>query len=248
MKQTKIQLRSCKYIHDRLGLIQITVRANATHIKARWSKGCVQITVPTGTTPEYYEKALSELEPKLLSIRPTAVTYQFGQTIAAIGLHITIKPTEKDLGNITLRYIQQLPDGTYVFEITTYKGTDLTEESNARIVSTLIKKAAHKVATLLLLPRARELAAKIHRSPNNWAISTGRRILGRCDSKGVIAISCMVVFLPQHLRDYIVYHELAHLSEMNHSVRFHELCNQYCGGKERQYIAELKRFKFPTFD
>jgi hypothetical protein len=31
-------------------------------------------------------------------------------------------------------------------------------------------------------------------------------------------------------------------------VRFHELCNQYCGGKERQYIAELKRFKFPTFD
>ena len=56
----------------------------------------------------------------------------------------------------------------------------------------------------------------------------------------------MLVFLPTHLRDYIIYHELAHLSEMNHSPRFHALCDAYCRGNESRYIRELNSFRWPV--
>lgn len=60
-----------------------------------------------------------------------------------------------------------------------------------------------------------------------------------------ISLSAITMFLPPHLRDYIVCHELAHLSEMNHSARFHEICNGYCGGREKSLQKELKAFRWP---
>ena len=39
---------------------------------------------------------------------------------------------------------------------------------------------------------------------------------------------------------------VAHLPEMNHSQRFHLLCNKYCNGLEKQYINELKHYHWPV--
>lgn len=52
--------------------------------------------------------------------------------------------------------------------------------------------------------------------------------LGSCTTKGVVSISWKTLFLEESLIEYIVSHELAHLTEMNHSHRFWELVSQYC--------------------
>ena len=70
-------------------------------------------------------------------------------------------------------------------------------------------------------------------------------VLGRCNSRGVIALSSVLVFLPEELREYVICHELAHLDEMNHSPRFHALCDKYCRGRERQLEAALKAAVIP---
>ncbi len=53
--------------------------------------------------------------------------------------------------------------------------------------------------------------------------------------------------MPEHLCDYIIYHELAHLTEMNHGERFHTLLNQYLEGREATLSKELQRYSWPVF-
>lgn len=122
---------------------------------------------------------------------------------------------------------------------------DPTTPSGLASVSKMVGRILGNVAPRLLLPRAREIASKLGVSPRSFNISRGHRQLGKCNSHGDIYISSVVMMLPPHLRDYIVCHELAHLSEMNHSPRFHALCDSYCGGHEKALIAELNAFSWP---
>ena len=48
---------------------------------------------------------------------------------------------------------------------------------------------------------------------------------------------------PKHLIRHIICHELAHIEHFDHSEAFHRLCNRYDGGREKEYIKELKTFK-----
>ena len=46
---------------------------------------------------------------------------------------------------------------------------------------------------------------------------------GCCNSRGLISLNWRLIQMPQHLIDYVVAHELAHLIEMNHSEAFWRL-------------------------
>ena len=50
---------------------------------------------------------------------------------------------------------------------------------------------------------------------------------GSCSSKGVITLNSQLIKINKELVDYIIVHELAHLTHMNHSKKFHLLVNQY---------------------
>jgi hypothetical protein len=51
---------------------------------------------------------------------------------------------------------------------------------------------------------------------------------GSCSSKRNLNFSYRLMFLESELMDYVVIHELAHLVEMNHSVRFWNIVARYC--------------------
>ncbi len=49
---------------------------------------------------------------------------------------------------------------------------------------------------------------------------------GSCSKKGNLNFSYRLLFLPPHLADYIIAHELCHLKEMNHGAAFWALVSQ----------------------
>lgn len=58
---------------------------------------------------------------------------------------------------------------------------------------------------------------------NRVAIRNQRRCWGSCSSNKNLNFNYKVLFLPEHLRDYIIVHELCHLVHMNHGQDFWDL-------------------------
>jgi len=54
-------------------------------------------------------------------------------------------------------------------------------------------------------------------------IKNQKTLWGSCSRKGSINLNYKILFLPERMAEYIVVHELCHLKEQNHSVRFWDL-------------------------
>ena len=79
-------------------------------------------------------------------------------------------------------------------------------------------------------------------------ISSAHTRWGSCSGRNGISISLFVMLLPEHLREFILLHELCHTRHHNHSAAFHHLLNTLVDGKEKQYNTELKSHHIPHIE
>ncbi len=66
---------------------------------------------------------------------------------------------------------------------------------------------------------------------------------GSCSSQNNISLNINIAFLPRHLQDYILLHELCHIRHKNHSKRFWAQLDHYCGSRARELAGELKNHR-----
>lgn len=59
-------------------------------------------------------------------------------------------------------------------------------------------------------------------------ITSAKKRLGSCTSESGICFSYRVLMYTEDIIDYVVIHELAHIKEHNHSVRFYDIVKRYC--------------------
>lgn len=62
--------------------------------------------------------------------------------------------------------------------------------------------------------------------PKKVAFREMRTKWGSCSSKGNINLNTYLMYLPEKLVEYVVFHEMAHLIEMNHGPRFKEMIHK----------------------
>jgi predicted metal-dependent hydrolase len=71
---------------------------------------------------------------------------------------------------------------------------------------------------------------------------------GSCSSSGALSFSWRLILAPPYVLDYLAAHEVAHLKEMNHSLRFWRTCGMLCPrmGDAKAWLkangAELHRY------
>ncbi len=91
-------------------------------------------------------------------------------------------------------------------------------------------------AKKLLPGRVAALAARAGFHYRRVSIRGQRSRFGSCSSKGNISLNWKLMRCPLPIIDYVIFHELAHLKEMNHSRKFWaivaELCPSYKEGKQ----------------
>lgn len=225
--------------HPKLGRVIVSIRINSRRASARWRNGLVYLNVPATLCSAEINNLLDQFTPKLLACRPT-LRYTAPMQLNFSGVEFLIRrqnfaPT---------KILTKISISTCVLEIG--NDIDLDTDLATRSISKILCLIAHKIAPTIILPRARVLASKLGCRPADWKISKGFRTLGTCSSTGVISLSYAILFLPDELRDYIICHELAHLTEMNHSPRFHQLLNRYLDGRESILTAQLRKFQWPV--
>ncbi len=97
-------------------------------------------------------------------------------------------------------------------------------------------------AKATLPTRVTELAEKFGLKYGRVTIRAARTKWGSCTARGDISLSLYLMTLPEHLRDYIIIHELCHTVHHNHSPRFHALVDELTEGHERELAKELRQY------
>ncbi len=230
------------YIEDKeFGKIYVELRRGMTSVRfTYYSDGHLLMRAPLGVSLADLQRMVDANREQLRRLpRPEGVTFQFGQVIKCFGCSVVIEPQHTHPGYILNRW-----EGD-TLHVCPHKNASLDDEAIKRTISKVIGRAMEIQAEKVLLPFAREVADGLGLKPAGFEVGRGMRKLGHCTAKRVIQLSRNLMFLPEPLVRYIICHELAHLTHMNHSPEFHALCDQYCNGQEKALERQLRQFSFP---
>ena len=150
------------------------------------------------------EKWIGEKLEKLndLTLRRNSFTLSYGDPVAYRGKQYPI--------------VAQQGNRIGFDEKSFYMPGDLTPEQ--------IKYACIQIYRMLakrdLTTKALAYAQRMSVTPSAVKINSARSRWGSCSSKNSLNFSWMLIMADDELIDYIVVHELAHITELNHSERF----------------------------
>ena len=230
------------YIEDReFGKIYVELRRGMTSVRFTYHQdGNLLMRAPLGVSLADLQRMVDENRELMRRLpQPQSVTFQNGQAIECFRCQVVIEATNPRPSYVSTRWEEN------TLHVQVHESADLTDSRTIQFISSMISHAMDYIASKVLLPFARQIADELNLRPAGFEVGRGLRKLGHCTTKKVIQLSRNLMFLPEPLVRYIICHELAHLTHMNHSPQFHALCNQYTGGKEKELEQQLRQFRWP---
>jgi len=85
-----------------------------------------------------------------------------------------------------------------------------------------------RAARARLAPRLAALAERMGVSYSQISVRRQRSRWGSCSARGTISLNCCLLFQDTEVVDYLIVHELSHVSHMNHSARFWQAVERHC--------------------
>ncbi len=116
-----------------------------------------------------------------------------------------------------------------------------------RRIGDFLRREAKRDLEAASMVYAKELGVRVKRV----AVRDQSSRWGSCSTSGVLSFSWRLILAPSTVLKYLAAHEVAHLVEMNHSVRFWRLVQQLCPDHERAKVwldvhgTDLHRYGLP---
>lgn len=229
------------YDDDEFGRVMVNTRRGMRNVTARWQGDVLHLNVPVGLPLHKLQESLDRLRPRLRSRKEQQprVTFTIGQVIECFRCRVRLESQSRVPRRMLFGHDGDLLTLSLPAEM------DLNSDHGKRNITHGLQVLLEQESSRLLLPFADEVAREVGVSPASWEIGRGMRKLGHCTKGRVIQLSRNLMFLPERLVRYIICHELAHLTHMNHSPEFHALVNKYTSGQEKVLEQELKHFNWP---
>lgn len=119
-----------------------------------------------------------------------------------------------------------------------------TKYYEADKVGFILKKTIFNIAKTVLINRVENIISnQTALVPKNILIGSFKSKWGSCDNLRIIKLNWKLVMLPENLINFVIYHELAHLKELNHSEKFYKILNQF-EPNHRMLRKQLKDFNY----
>lgn len=180
----------------------------------------VVLTLPAGCTPERglaFMKTKTEwLRRHLLRAQPPETLSGFLQArgfLAMDGAKVVID-WQRPTGRPGLRYDRR--NGKVVFDF----DPERNEEGQ-------LKSLLRQCAATALPRRTLNLAAVHALAVNRISVRDQISRWGSCSAGKNVSLNWRLLLLPPEIQDYVIWHELAHLVELNHSSRFWTLLERF---------------------
>ena len=166
---------------------------------------------------------------KIRALNHQKITFHDGLVIPCFHTTLTISTDAKLTTNSVAHGIDPA-DGVSLY-MRVPVDLDLENDAATRALSKVISLLFGRIAHRYLIPYAQSEAARLGLKPRGFEIGKGTVKLGHCTRGGVIQLSRHLMLLPEPLVQYVVCHELAHLTHMDHSPAFHALLDSYLNGR-----------------
>lgn len=225
-----------EYNDKELGKIIVKPNIRAKRIIARRKGEYIQLTVPFGLTPKKLSSVLDVMRHRLMNMCPAKdqlitedsvlETFPFTVRLSRTCLVESVKMRLNDSGLIVF-----IP-----------KDFDLENSASQHIVKEMIRQALRHEAKRILPEKTRKFAQVLHLQVNDIKINKSVSRWGSCSHRKTINFSYYTMLLSEKQIDYVILHELAHTVELNHSEKFWELLDRFCGEDAKTISRSLRKY------
>lgn len=121
-----------------------------------------------------------------------------------------------------------------IYRLKPYAGTKTVITDDAVLFSQKTKKMNDTMRKFLCALTEEYLRENLYwyqqqtgAKPSQVKLTSAKGKWGSCDSKGLIRLNYHIAMLPSELIEYVVIHELCHLTQLNHSAKFWNYVSQF---------------------
>ena len=112
--------------------------------------------------------------------------------------------------------------------------------ANREVIKTLLEGWYLRESIKFLKTRTIELAKKMNVQPSGMTVKNYISKWGSCTAHNKISYNWRIIMAPDYIIDYLIIHELSHITEPNHSKDFWKHVAKYCDGfqTKRKWLRE----------
>ena len=119
---------------------------------------------------------------------------------------------------------------------------DFNNDKVQQVIRRAIVEVLRIEARIYLPARLESLAEKHGLVYGKVSVKNVSSRWGSCSAQNNINLNIHLMRLPENILDYVLFHELAHITEKNHGPAFWSLLDKYCGGQAKALDRSLKDY------
>ncbi len=218
--------------------IRVSPKARNIRLKVTMKQG-LEVIVPQGydqkKVPEllkrkkhWVREALDRAERNRKFFEPEPgwkLPYKIALPAIGSVWHVTVKETKVDW--VAVREIG-------ADRLLIYGAVQDQQACRAALARWLIRQTRANLA-----PRLHAISCEIGLRYKRCFIKRQKTRWASCSPHGTITLNAKLLFLPQHIVEYVMIHELCHVKEMNHTKRYWQLLARHCS----QYLKYDKQLR-----